>query len=326
MKRKDPQLAKNKEEFIGDYIPIVDADYMLYKAGMAGQYELKHMTCKKTGEILATFRYVKDYKKWLEETGNVLGESVIITKQLHVDPLGYVLHSLKLAVLKLQDQFGHPPRLYLTGKGNFREEVAKEQPYKGNRWGEKERSEALQMKKWLKWLEETEDKWTAPQRPLHKKDMIDYLVTQWDAVVIDGMEADDACSIEMCKDPTGKILVHVDKDLNMVPGMHFEPTKKVVYEVSETEGLQWFYRQLLMGDNADNIPGIPKIDKKRSYRILEGLNTEWEMFSAVYDKYVETYPDLQGEDIVDMITNRGRLLYMLKEENEVWCPPYPPEY
>ena len=59
--------------------------------------------------------------------------------------------------------------LHLTGKGNFRHDVAVTLPYKGNR------------------------KYTA--KPIHYKAIRKHMVDKWDAIVTDGMEADDKLAI-----------------------------------------------------------------------------------------------------------------------------------
>lgn len=65
-------------------------------------------------------------------------------------------------------QASSQPTLYLTGTGNFREKIAKRKEYKGNRNKEK---------------------------PFHYENLKAYLKACYDAVVVDGMEADDAMAI-----------------------------------------------------------------------------------------------------------------------------------
>ena len=63
-------------------------------------------------------------------------------------------------------------KVYLTGKGNFREEIAKKKGYKENR--------------------------KDLQKPLLYDDISTHLVDDWGAIVVNGMEADDAMAIEQC--------------------------------------------------------------------------------------------------------------------------------
>ena len=85
-----------------------------------------------------------------------------------------------------------------TGSGNFRYEVAKTVPYKGNRKDMKRPKHLEELKKHIKRL---------------------------GAVEVEGIEADDAVAIELFKDPEKYIIVHVDKDLDQLPGVHYNPVK-----------------------------------------------------------------------------------------------------
>ena len=92
---------------------------------------------------------------------------------------------------------------YLTGKDNYRHDIAKTQPYKGNRKD-------------------------AP-RPVHLHSLREYLITAWDFRVADGQEADDAIGIHATLTRDNSIIVSIDKDLDMIPGHHYNPVKKDHY-------------------------------------------------------------------------------------------------
>lgn len=93
-------------------------------------------------------------------------------------------------------------------------------------------------------------------------------------------EADDG--IALCAyDTVGKGQVPIaiaskDKDMRMLPGLHvnwdtYEPTRVLhnEFSVGDSEGKQfghkWFWLQMLQGDSADNIPGLPH------YRAITGM-------------------------------------------------------
>lgn len=139
--------------------------------------------------------------------------------------------------------------LYLTGKGNFRFETATILPYKGQR-----------------------DK---SHRPKQYAALREYLLSVWDAKLVQGMEADDACGIDAYrqKDLGNEYVVcSIDKDLLMLEGKHFNYKRKEFYEVDETQAWQTFYLQTLTGDSSDNIPGLYKVaGVKASKKIKEPL-------------------------------------------------------
>lgn len=121
-------------------------------------------------------------------------------------------------------------QLYLSGSNNFRYKIYPE--YKANR---------VDMK-----------------RPIHLQTIREHLVGEWGATVTDGIEADDAVVIaQYSSKDSGEdtCISHVDKDIDQAAGKHYNPTKKLFYDVSDEQGMRHFYYQLIMGDRADNIPG-----------------------------------------------------------------------
>tara|TARA_R110000744_G_scaffold378346_1_gene494352 strand:+ start:2071 stop:2754 length:684 start_codon:yes stop_codon:yes gene_type:complete len=174
-------------------------------------------------------------------------------------------------------------QLYLTGKTNFRNEIATTAPYKGNRKKEK---------------------------PKHLGFIRAALLGEWDAVVSVNEEADDAIAIKGTELGDDCVMCSVDKDFDQIPGWHYNFVKKEKYYVTPEEGLFFFYKQILMGDRIDNIIGIKGIGEKKSAKILEGM-TEQEM----YDKCVELY------DSEERVIENARLLWLRREQEELWTPP-----
>ena len=176
---------------------------------------------------------------------------------------------------------------YLTGKTNYRSEIATEQPYKGNR------KEA--------------------RKPVHYDSLRSYLVTKWDFKVVEGQEADDAMGIKAYELPEdSSCIMTIDKDLDMIRGWHYNFVKQDLYYVTEQEAIKNFYRQILTGDRVDNIPGLKGIGPVKANKILENCVNEHELFNAVSKEYKHD---------TDKITERARLLWIRRQENEIWEPP-----
>ena len=175
---------------------------------------------------------------------------------------------------------------FLTGKGNFRVELAKTVPYKGTRPTEK---------------------------PQHLQALRDHLVSSWGFVVVDGIEADDAVGIEAYKvSEDESIMVHIDKDLNQFRGHHYNYRKKEKYYVSEFEGWYNFYLQILTGDRIDNIQGLKGIGPAKGAKLLKGCETVEQLYQAVLLAY---------EGDTERVHENAHLLYLQRKEGDVWQPP-----
>lgn len=119
-------------------------------------------------------------------------------------------------------------------------------------------------------------------KPVHYEYLRKYLEEGWDAQIVSVIEADDALAIAS---GPGTIICSIDKDLLQIPGQHYNFVKKEICQITESEGLHRFYEQLLKGDPADNIKGIPGIGEVRAKKLLAGLETEQAMFDKVLEQY-----------------------------------------
>jgi 5'-3' exonuclease len=176
---------------------------------------------------------------------------------------------------------------FITGKSNYRQDIATENVYKGNRKDAK--------------------------RPVHYKALREYLMNKWCFELIDGQEADDAIGIAAYALPEKQsCIMSIDKDLDMIRGWHYNFVKQDLYHVKEEEAIKNFYMQILTGDRVDNIPGLKGIGPKKAEKILKDCVGEQQLFETVLEKY---------EGDVDKLTERGRLLWIRRQENQLWKPP-----
>jgi 5'-3' exonuclease len=175
---------------------------------------------------------------------------------------------------------------YLTGSNNYRKEIAKEAPYKGNR---------------------------VAAKPEHYEFLREYLVKSWGFEMVEGQEADDAIGIKAYTLDTDDYMIYsIDKDLDMIRGWHYNFNRDEKYFVDEDDTLRTFYKQVLTGDRVDNIPGLKGIGPKKADKILSDALTEAELFTAVLAAY--------DGDILRM-TEMAQLLWIRRKEGELWQPP-----
>lgn len=216
------------------------------------------------------------------------------------DPVSYALKSTRSALEQIMRDLGtQRAEVYLTGKGNYREDFADD--YKQNR----------------------ADK----PKPKHIEDIREYMIDRLGAIQCEGQEADDAMGIAAVQ--RGHGIATLDKDLDGVPGWHYNWKKRERYCVSPEDADRFFYTQLLTGDSTDNIKGLfkrtgvkamPKIKER-----LEYMDTPEEMYAYVKQVYIDAVAEQRmpsdEADIDRWLDQQGKLLWIRRREGEIWDAP-----
>lgn len=175
---------------------------------------------------------------------------------------------------------------FLTGRTNFRFDVAKSYPYKGNR--------------------------SATSKPIHLGTARDHMVDKYSAIVSEDEEADDLISKGAAALDYDCVVASIDKDMLQLPCWHFNFGRNEWTKVEPIGGLKFFYTQMLTGDAADNIKGLHGIGPKKADKLLGGCDTEDTMWEAIYKAY---------DGNLDRIVENARLLWLRRYEGEMWEPP-----
>ena len=176
--------------------------------------------------------------------------------------------------------------VYLTGKGNFRDSIAKSHPYKGNR--------------------------KSVQKPRHLQTARDHMESEYQAIISKGEEADDLIAKEAARLDYHACVASIDKDMLQIPCWHFNIVRGDYLKVEPYGGIKFFYTQILTGDTADNIVGLWKVGPVKAKKILEDAETEEELWDLVVKAY-----DGNEERVIE----NARLLWLRREEEEIWQPP-----
>lgn len=149
-------------------------------------------------------------------------------------------------------------RIFLSAGGNYRYEINPE--YKANR-------RTVEKPKWL-------------------GECYRYFYQTWGAKAERSYEADDLLGIAITDNPNA-VLCSYDKDLNQIPGWHFNWRKNQLYHVTEAEAERFLAIQCLAGDPTDNIPGIKGIGPKKAEAILGEPKSLHSYLEAVVAAYYE---------------------------------------
>ena len=148
------------------------------------------------------------------------------------------------------------------------------------------------------------------------------------------------------------VIMSGDKDLWMAQGYHCDPKTgrlHIVDGFGHTEyrevgnvkpklvgkGYSWFWHQMILGDRADNIPGLEKISNSmldrylplksgkaratgaaacgeaKAYEVLKGVTTDKEAAQRTYELYWEYYGAMASERMIE----QAYLLWMQRTED-----------
>lgn len=238
-----------------------------------------------------------------------------------IAPFDYVEGLLESTVLSIcaAVKATKDPLFFLSTDRNFRYELAKTKPYKGNR--------------------------KHVERPFHYENIRAYIPARWDTIICDGYEADDGMAMYQvaAKEPT--IICSRDKDMRQVPGWHYtwarggqdesgpdfveglgeltlssrqavptNPDKKpyMVYKC-RGHGIKWFYAQCLVGDATDNIPGLTGCGDLKAYELLNPCTSELECHKVVLDAYNIVWGVEKGRE---KMREQAQLVWLVRGFNE----------
>jgi hypothetical protein len=290
---------------------LIDGDIILYELGFSGQ-----IVDKDTGE-LKVYSW-DEVKEFFDKKLNI-----ILTETDSTDYCFYLTNTNRINKLLNRSRIREeaPPKEFVP---NFREKIAVQKGYKANRKQEK---------------------------PKHFYNVLAHILGSHPYHVDEnGLEADDAMCIRQYSswEKEDTIICSRDKDVRQCPGYHYsweinkqpsigpiiiEPMgfleKKDKTATGKPKpvtlfggGHKFFYAQLLMGDNTDNIGGLQGYGPVFAYNLLNEATTERQLYELVAEMYVKNC----GDDWKTLLKEQADLLYMVRDYKEdgtpkLWLPP-----
>lgn len=143
-------------------------------------------------------------------------------------------------------------------------------------------------------------------------------------------EADDLFAYHANQDYTVAIASQ-DKDMRMVPGLHVLWDRTRLFYVPRGEspmhhekqyGHRWFWEQMLQGDTADNIPGLPLLYGKKCGEVgarkflaplYDDASVQIDRDAHVMAAVHKAYMSLYGEEGNDRFVEQACLLWMRRK-------------
>lgn len=147
-------------------------------------------------------------------------------------------------------------------------------------------------------------------------------------------EADDLFGHYGHADPERSVIATQDKDMRMVPGWHIDWVANLMhyvppgtYDLTHNDkqyGTKWFWLQMLHGDTADHIPGLPwwadskgklkRCGEVTAQAMLAGTMSDAEALAVVHEAYRSYYKE---RALVEMM-EQAVLLWMRRDAESRW--------
>lgn len=112
-----------------------------------------------------------------------------------------------------------------------------------------------------------------------------------------------------------------DKDMRMFAGLHLVwktyemvevlPGTFDLFKCGKQYGHKWFWMQMLQGDTADNIMGLPRVGEVAAQKTLAKATNNQQAFEAV----IELYKAKMGDAYADHFVEQAALLWMRTDKN-----------
>jgi hypothetical protein len=318
---------------------IIDADPIVYRCGFAAETPTYHLVLESAeGLTEAVFepydgqtagarmqKFLQDHPDY-----DVVDKQKVVIPEPESHALEAIRTQLSSIERECRDYYGVKAftriDYILSGPGNYREKLATLFPYKGNR--------------------------DPTHKPYWYQSIRNYLTKEFGARVVHGREADDECSImghRAIADGLPFVVATIDKDLDQIPGNHYNYLKQVFYDQSLYDSRSFFFQQCISGDATDGIPGCYKSGAVRAKRIIDSADGHvatsrtitsragflysdegvrpiiWAAIVAEYERSKTRpgcpYVDRSAEELA---LETARLVYLQQKEGELWIPTGPP--
>ena len=203
------------------------------------------------------------------ETEIDYGSDVIVVTSRFSEAYANVLKDIN----KIVGEFGGfiEPVLFFSDSVNFRKKILPE--YKGHR---------------------------NRKKPCGYKRVINKLKTEYEVVIMETLEADDALGIFSTKFE-GNVIVSPDKDMRQIPGSLYNLTEHLT--VNKVDGAKWHLIQTLAGDQTDGYAGAPGVGVKRAETLFNTHGYSWEtVVNAFKEKGLGEEIALQNARLAKILT------------------------
>ncbi len=248
---------------------FIDGDSLIYKAGNAIEHTVFRIDYATGNKGFQEFNNKTELNIFLEDNGLYLSEFTFQTLKT-IEPLANALQITKNYIQKIIN--------------NLRSKVDIDEIYVflGN--------DDIKV---FRYNFYPEYKAGRAAKPHYYKEIKQYILDHQYSRLVSYVEVDDVLSILGNKYARDCVLVHIDKDINQVKGIHYNPDKNKWYGISKDTAYKNFLAQVLIGDYTDNVPGAYGVGEKT---ILKSKLRDKEISVAQADEIATNLWQDKGDD------------------------------
>ncbi|MCK5015916.1 MAG: hypothetical protein KAS32_02500 [Candidatus Peribacteraceae bacterium] len=279
------------EETSGVTTLLIDADIIAFQSASTADGRKYTIAGR-------NFKYMKDALSYIGKKGLDRSDLVL---SYSPEPEINSLHNVETSIRSLRKVFpGAKCEFFISGDLNFRDALVED--YKKNREGKR--------------------------RPKHLSVCKQHILNKFKGILTEGMEADDLIGIraeQLRKAGKDYVICTLDKDIDMIPGKHYNWRKSLHYEVNEYDAMMNFFCQCLTGDKTDNIYGLDGIGPVKAKAILEAVEdkTPANLWLAVVEAWEshKGHKELNSEEVLEKLLVSAKLLWILRQPFMMFKPP-----
>ena len=154
------------------------------------------------------------------------------------------------------------------------------------------------------------------KKPCGYRRAIKALELQYEVIVMEELEADDALGIYATANP-GNVIVSPDKDMRQIPGKLYD--LKDVTTITPEAGHQWHVIQTLAGDQTDGYAGVPGYGVKTATKLFEEKGYSWDTVVEAFKSKGMTHDDALLNARLSKILHATNYDFINKRFL-AWCP------
>ncbi len=147
---------------------------------------------------------------------------------------------------------------------------------------------------------------TKQRKPLTLGFCREYISKNYNGFVRPRLEADDILGILATSNiiKGNKIICSIDKDLNQIAGLHYNPTLKEFYGITKKQADYNFYYQCLVGDATDNYKGAPTYGEVKTKKTLDRKKNLWKVVKDCFKQQGLTEDECVSTSSVSSYTKK----------------------